>query len=378
MRAVVDVRVRTRSRPRSAPATTTPRGVEDLARAAESRRRRAAHRPLPHARRGLLRRGRLDAASRGRCAPSRSRSAGTAASVRTRDLARMRARPARASPWSAAARSRTRGSSPAGGSSRAEAARFLLDYADAMRERGGLEPRGVAARLKQLLRHWTAGGLVPDPAARAELLRERDGGALLARLQGAAQSRSCSLDRVSISFGPQALLDGASLQVDAGERVCLIGRNGAGKSTLLKIVSGEVAPDAGAVWRMPGLTHRDGSRRICPSTTRPPSSTSSPEGLAELGATARGVPPRVARGRRDDPSQLARMDALQHELEALRRLEPDRSGSTRSSRGSSCRPTRRSARSRAAGAAASRSRRRSSASPTCCCSTSPPTTSTSR
>ena len=72
----------------------------------------------------------------------------------------------------------------------AAAARFLLDYADAMRERGGLEPRGVAARLKQLLRHWTAGGLVPDTATRAELLRERDGGALLARLQGAAQSRS--------------------------------------------------------------------------------------------------------------------------------------------------------------------------------------------
>jgi tRNA-dihydrouridine synthase C len=72
----------------------------------------------------------------------------------------------------------------------AEAARFLLDYADAMRERGGLEPRGVAARIKQLLRHWTAGGLVPDPAARSELLRERDGGALLARLRGVAQSRS--------------------------------------------------------------------------------------------------------------------------------------------------------------------------------------------
>ena len=58
---------------------------------------------------------------------------------------------------------------------------------------------------------------------------------------------------MSIAFGRQALLEGASLQVDAGERVCLIGRNGAGKSTLLKIVSGEVAPDAGALWRQPGL-----------------------------------------------------------------------------------------------------------------------------
>ena len=41
-------------------------------------------------------------------------------------------------------------------------------------------------------------------------------------------------DRVSISFGRHALLEEASFQIDAGERVCLIGRNGAGKSTLLK------------------------------------------------------------------------------------------------------------------------------------------------
>lgn len=69
---------------------------------------------------------------------------------------------------------------------RSEAAAFLADYADAMRERGKLEPRGVAARIKQLLRHWTAGGLVPDSATRTELLRERDGEALLARLQATA------------------------------------------------------------------------------------------------------------------------------------------------------------------------------------------------
>ena len=42
-----------------------------------------------------------------------------------------------------------------------------------------------------------------------------------------------SLDRVSIAFGRNALLEDASLQIEAGERVCLIGRNGAGKSTLL-------------------------------------------------------------------------------------------------------------------------------------------------
>src|SRR5690554_6355260 len=43
------------------------------------------------------------------------------------------------------------------------------------------------------------------------------------------------------------LLDQASLTIEAGERVCLLGRNGEGKSTLLKVVSGEVIPDGGTV-----------------------------------------------------------------------------------------------------------------------------------
>jgi ATP-binding cassette subfamily F protein uup len=43
------------------------------------------------------------------------------------------------------------------------------------------------------------------------------------------------------------LLDEASLTIEPGERVCLLGRNGEGKSTLLKIVSGEVTPDGGVV-----------------------------------------------------------------------------------------------------------------------------------
>jgi ABC transport system ATP-binding/permease protein len=62
-----------------------------------------------------------------------------------------------------------------------------------------------------------------------------------------------TLDRVSIAYGHVALLDGASLQVEARERICVIGRNGTGKSTLLRIVGGELEPDGGSVWQQPGL-----------------------------------------------------------------------------------------------------------------------------
>ncbi|MFN2359805.1 MAG: ATP-binding cassette domain-containing protein [Marinobacter sp.] len=56
-----------------------------------------------------------------------------------------------------------------------------------------------------------------------------------------------TLDAVSLAFGMQPLLDQASMTMEPGERVCLLGRNGEGKSTLLKIVTGEVVPDGGTV-----------------------------------------------------------------------------------------------------------------------------------
>jgi ABC transport system ATP-binding/permease protein len=62
-----------------------------------------------------------------------------------------------------------------------------------------------------------------------------------------------TLDRVSIAFGHLPLLDEVAMQIDARERVSVIGRNGTGKSTLLKILSGEIPPDSGTVWRQPSL-----------------------------------------------------------------------------------------------------------------------------
>jgi len=49
------------------------------------------------------------------------------------------------------------------------------------------------------------------------------------------------------AYGTDVILDGASIVVQARERVGLIGINGAGKSTLLKVIAGEITADSGTV-----------------------------------------------------------------------------------------------------------------------------------
>ena len=56
-----------------------------------------------------------------------------------------------------------------------------------------------------------------------------------------------SLQDVSLGFGGAPLLDKVNLEIETGERVCLVGRNGAGKSTLMKLFAGEMQPDSGRV-----------------------------------------------------------------------------------------------------------------------------------
>ncbi len=62
-----------------------------------------------------------------------------------------------------------------------------------------------------------------------------------------------TLDDACLAFGHVALLDHAALQLDAGERVALIGRNGSGKSSLLRALAGQARLDDGKLWVRPGL-----------------------------------------------------------------------------------------------------------------------------
>ena len=64
------------------------------------------------------------------------------------------------------------------------------------------------------------------------------------------------LQDIHTTLGTQSLLDGASIGVGLGERICLVGRNGSGKSTLLKIAAGMLKPDGGTRFVQPGATVR--------------------------------------------------------------------------------------------------------------------------
>ena len=61
------------------------------------------------------------------------------------------------------------------------------------------------------------------------------------------------LSDVHKSYGAQDVLRGASVQINPGEHVGLVGRNGAGKTTLFRLISNEETPDRGDVVRARGL-----------------------------------------------------------------------------------------------------------------------------
>lgn len=64
-----------------------------------------------------------------------------------------------------------------------------------------------------------------------------------------------TLKNVTVTFGTDRVLDHVDLILDQGERLCLTGRNGSGKSTLMRLLSGELLPDEGTIWRSKSLNY---------------------------------------------------------------------------------------------------------------------------
>lgn len=62
-----------------------------------------------------------------------------------------------------------------------------------------------------------------------------------------------SLQNVTLSFSGPPILQEVNLEIEPGERVCLIGRNGEGKSSLMKVIAGDLEADSGAIVRQRGV-----------------------------------------------------------------------------------------------------------------------------
>lgn len=124
-----------------------------------------------------------------------------------------------------------------------------------------------------------------------------------------------TLDNVSIAHGYLPLLDNIVLQVEPGERVCVIGRNGTGKSTLLRIINGEQAPDSGSINKQPGLRTALLVQDAALPADRPVFDVVA-EGLSDLGNLVTAYHhAAVELAENGTPAYLEKLGRLQHELE---------------------------------------------------------------
>jgi ATP-binding cassette subfamily F protein uup len=116
-----------------------------------------------------------------------------------------------------------------------------------------------------------------------------------------------SLSTAHLAYGHVALLDGAALSLEAGERVGLIGRNGTGKSSLLKVIAGLEKLDDGLLQQTQGLRIR-----YVPQEPEFDSAGTVFDAVGEGVAEAR-----VVRDAYEAHAEGADLDALQTRIEAL-------------------------------------------------------------
>lgn len=103
------------------------------------------------------------------------------------------------------------------------------------------------------------------------------------------------LDKIGLAYGEQIIFDDIDLQLNRGDRLCLVGRNGTGKSTLMKLIQGQVEPESGSMWLDPGLTVASLMQELPPAQS---------ETVFEF----------VAGGLADVGRDLSRFAAISHEL----------------------------------------------------------------
>jgi len=117
-------------------------------------------------------------------------------------------------------------------------------------------------------------------------------------------------DGVTKSYAGHKILDRVDFQVEAGERIGLIGRNGSGKTTIFRLITGRTTPESGNIERMrkARFAYLEQEPNILPEETIWGVVLRSFEALRRLEQELRGVERQIADG---EVGLLERYSALQ-------------------------------------------------------------------
>lgn len=124
------------------------------------------------------------------------------------------------------------------------------------------------------------------------------------------------VDNITLSLGPFPLLDDVCLQIEARDKICLIGRNGEGKSTLLKIIAGLEPADSGSIKKEPHIDVAFLAQDLPDADDRTVFDVVA-AGLSDLGSILQQYHHLTLESdtRYDDPAWFKAMEELQHQIE---------------------------------------------------------------
>jgi ATPase subunit of ABC transporter with duplicated ATPase domains len=119
---------------------------------------------------------------------------------------------------------------------------------------------------------------------------------------------------IELRAGARLLVEGASFQVAAGDRIGLVGRNGAGKTTLAKVLAGQAQPAAGSVRRTGTVGYLPQDPRTGDLDVLAIDRVLSARGLDTLRADLRAAEAQMATG---DAAAIRRYGRLEERLAVL-------------------------------------------------------------
>jgi ATP-binding cassette subfamily F protein uup len=125
-------------------------------------------------------------------------------------------------------------------------------------------------------------------------------------------------ENVCLAYGLSPLLDEVNLAIEAGEKICLLGRNGEGKSSFMRLLAKEIEPDSGALVFEKGLKVGSLPQTLPDADDRSVFDVVA-EGLSGIGhalAQYHALIDEQAHGESLDADSLKRLQVLQEQIEA--------------------------------------------------------------